>query len=66
MVKRRLKNKKYNSTISLLIGIVTVLIGIFLIGLSHVIAWTLIGIGTIIVFWKMVKVRKVNKKIKNG
>ena len=65
MKKRKLKSKKYSSTIFLLIGIVLFLIGIVLIKFFQILAWTLIIIATFIIFRRMFKIKKVNKKLKN-
>ena len=54
------KKKKLKSTIYLIIGIILFLSGLFLINYIAWLGWVLIIIGSIFLFIKMRKIRKIN------
>ena len=54
------KKKKLKSTIYLIIGIILFLSGLFLINYIAWLGWVLIIIGSIFLFIKMLKIRKIN------
>ena len=54
------KKKKLNSTIYLMVGIILFLSGLFLVSYINWLGWVLIITGSIFIFIKMLKIRKIN------
>jgi len=61
---KKLRKKKLNSTIYLIIGIILFLSGLFLVNYTNWLGWVLIIIGSIFIFIKMFKIRKINLSLK--
>jgi len=62
---KKLRKKKLKYTIYLIMGIILFLSGLFLINYIGWLGWVLIIIGSIFIFIKMFKIRKINISLEN-
>lgn len=60
LMMKKPKKKKLKSTIYLIIGIILFFSGLFLVNYIAWLGWVLIIIGSIFIFIKMLKIKKIN------